>query len=410
MSTETRRFVEIKWVETECYCGGPATLTGSTLGYAENSSEQAQVRNTMDGATITSVQLVILGNSYTKPVEVKNWLPRKSGANYEEFRDEDGFAAGMKTPVPLRMKFIPNLTKTACSIGNSQFELVVSNYKATVEGNITYVKGFMAWLIQLGNTVPADTGGQAGVNWGTQVAGSFSGTDWRFCKDDTASPSGKVYWDGSAWQNVPDTWSDTGAVKLYGIGIWREGTSNKAQFGNSWPEAIPTWNATQQGVADTTIPDWVSRTNTAWTDKFDLKRDTCASTDQTCCRYPVKVTMGFTAVATRSGHTIIIGVNNGRSNAGAWSLGDSRPALAPHEFGHHLNNPDEYVGGVGIDTSVNTDGATNGIDPSCLMGSVPASTVPPVKARHFNTIKQHLAAMISTQKGVSWTFTAVAHT
>lgn len=410
MSTETRRFVEIHWLEQQCYCGGPATLAGSTVGYAENSSEQGQVRNTMDGATVTSVQLVILGNAFNKPVEVKNWLPRKSGANYEEFRDEDGFAAGMKTPVPLRMNFIPNLTKTACSIGNSQFELVVSNYKATVEGNITYVKGFMAWLIQLGNTVPAGTGGQAGVNWGTQVAGSFSGTDWRFCKDDTSSPSGKVYWDGSAWQNVPDTWSDTGNVKLYGIGIWREGSSNKAQFGNSWPEAIPAWGPAQQAIADSTIPGWVRDTNGAWTDKFDLKRDGCQSTDQTCCRYPVKITMGFTAVATRSGHTIIIGVNNGRSNAGAWSLGDTRPALAPHEFGHHLNNPDEYVGGVGIDTSVNTDGATNGIDPTSLMGSVPASSIPPVKARHFNTIKQHLSAMINTQKGVSWTFTAVAHT
>lgn len=406
---QDRNFIDIRWVERETYCGGPATLEGTTRNYPNNTNENAEVRNVTDGAVITGVVLTINGNSFSKDVEVKNWLPRKNGANYETEREEDGFAAGRKTPIPLKMKFIPSLTRTACSIGNSQFSMVVNNYECEVGGTIQYVKGFMAWLIQLGNHVPAATGGQAGVNWGPAVAGSFSGSDWRFCKDSTASPTGKVYWDGSAWQNVPATWTDAGNVKLYGIGIWREGTSNKAQFGNSWPENIPTWGAAQQGVADSTLPTWTSNTNNAWTHKFDLRRHGCPSTDQKCCRYSVKVVVSFAPVATRSGHVIIIGVNNGRSNAGAWSLGDTRPALAPHEFGHHLNCPDEYVGGVGIDTSVNTDGATAGIDPTSLMGSVPASSIPPIKARHLNTIKQHLTDMIQTQKSVAWTFDAVAH-
>lgn len=404
-----RAFLTIEWVEADTYCGGPATLRGTTRGYTDNATENAEVRNVIDGATLVGVPITIASNAYNQAVEVKDWLPRQAGGNYETERDEDAFAAGQKTPRPLKLKFIPTLTKTACAIGNSQFEMVVTNYECKVEGNISYVKGFMAWIIQLDANVPAGTGGQAGVNWGPAVAGSFSGSDWRFCKDDTSSPSGRVYWDGTAWQNVPATWSDTGSVKLYGIGIWREGTTNKAQFGNNWPEAIPAWAAAQQTIANNTLPTWVTNTNGAWTHKFDLKRDGCASTDQKCCLYTVKIVVAFNAVATRSGHTIIIGANNGRSNAGAWSLGDTRPGLAPHEFGHHLNCPDEYVGGVGIDTSVNTDGATAGIDPTSLMGSVPAGSIPPIKARHLNTIKQHLTDMIQTQKTVAWTFTAVAH-
>jgi type VI secretion system secreted protein VgrG len=404
-----RQFIQIEWVEAETYCGGPATLRGTTRGYSDNSSETAEVRNVIDGATVVGVPITITGNAFNQNVEVKDWLPRRSGTNYETFRDEDAFAAGQKTPRPLKMKFIPSLDRTECTIGTSHFHMLVSNYECQVQGNITYVKGFMAWLIQLGSTVPAGTGGQTGVNWGPATPGSFSGSDWRFCKDDTSSPTGKVFWDGSAWQNVPAAWSDTGSVKLYGIGIWREGSSNKAQFGNTWPENIPTWGTAQQSVANSTLPTWTSNTNGAWTNKFDLRRDGCASTDQKCCRYSVRISVSFTAVATRSGHTIIIGVNNGRSNAGAWSLGDTRPGLAPHEFGHHLGNPDEYVGGVGIDTSVNTDGATAGIDPTSLMGSVPAGSIPPVKARHFNTIKQHLTAMIQAQKGVTWNFNALPH-
>jgi len=403
-------FIDIRWVERNTYCGGPATLEGTTRNYPNNTNENGEVRNVTDGAVIAGVVLTISGNSFSKPVDVKDWLPRRNGANYETEREEDGFAAGKKTPIPLKMKFIPSLTRIACAIGKSQFSVVVNNYECEVGGTIQYVKGFMAWIIQLDNHVPAATGGQAGVNWGAQVAGSFSGTDWRFCKDSTASPTGRVFWDGAAWQNVPATWTDPGNVKLYGLGIYREGATNKAQFGNNWPEDIPAWNAAQQGVADTTLPTWTTNTNNTWTNKFDLRRHGCVSTDQKCCRYSVKVVVSFASVATRSGHVIIIGVNDGRSNAGAWSLGDARPALAPHEFGHHLNCPDEYVGGVGIDPwNSDGDGLTGGIDPTSLMGSVPAGNIPPIKARHLKTIKQHLTDMIQTQKSVAWTFDTVAH-
>ncbi len=43
------------------------------------------------------------------------------------------------------------------------------------------------------------------------------------------------------------------------------------------------------------------------------------------------------------------------------------------------------------------------------MGSVPSDSIPPVKARHFDVIKQFLANLVKAQEGVAWTFTAYPH-
>lgn len=426
-AANAKRLTEIRWIEQETYCGGPATLAGTTVNYADGETEAANVL-IKGGAKVASVQLAIAGNKFSQKLDVKDWLPRKVGADFEEARDQDAEAAGQKTAQPLKMKFIPKLALAESKIGTSQFHLEVKNYDCQVQGKVEYVQGYMAWLIQLGSTVsdapgilrvllPSrllnalfTPGGQTGVNWGAENPNAFSGSDWRFAKDDHTSPTKLSYWNGKEWKHVPNTWQDTNNVKLYGIGIWRESTKNKAQFGNEWPEDIPTWSADNQALATNTFKTWVANCKSAWSGKFDLRRDACASANDKCCRYPVSVAVSFTCVKERKGHAIVVGVNNGRSNAGAWSLGDTRPGLAPHEFGHHLGAPDEYPGGVGIDTTVNDDGATAGIDPTSLMGSVPAAGIPPVKARHFKVVSQHLTAMIKAQKGVEWPMKTLPHT
>jgi type VI secretion system secreted protein VgrG len=395
--------LDVEWTEAETWCSEPATLTGHTENYAPGETEAAQVRHVMDGTIVVGFNVAVSSDAFSQPVEVKNWLPRLVGGHYETERLEDGFVGGLKTPVPIRMRFIPNLTRTESSIGISQFALSVTDYMAAIEGSINYVKGWIQYLIQLGANVPAGTGGNAGVNFGTPTPGAFSGSDWRFAKASTTAASGFVFWDGSAWQPVPATWSDPTSTLLYPIGIWSEGGANKAQFGNNWPEAVPAWGAAQNTLATTTLATWVTNIDAMWTNKFDLKRKECLSTDPKCCRYKTRCSVNFTAVATRSGHTIVLAANNARSNAGAWSLGDTRPGMPPHEFGHHLGNPDEYTGGVGVDASVNTDGATAGIDSSSIMGS----SMTTVKKRHYKTIVQHLAAMVSTQYGKTYTYEAV---
>jgi hypothetical protein len=58
-------------------------------------------------------------------------------------------------------------------------------------------------------------------------------------------------------------------------------------------------------------------------------------------------------------------------------MGEPRGAVAAHEFGHHIGNSDEYAG-TKVDTSLNDDGATSGIDPNSIMGQ----QLTKVKKRH----------------------------
>jgi hypothetical protein len=91
-----------------------------------------------------------------------------------------------------------------------------------------------------------------------------------------------------------------------------------------------------------------------------------------------------------------------RSNSGLFFIG-GRVASFPHEFGHWLGNPDEYAGATSLDTSLNDDGATGGIDTTSVMGT----SLDLVKKRHFRTVCQYLAAMVKTKTGKDWVYEAV---
>ncbi len=280
-----------------------------------------------------------------------------------------------------------------------QFTLQSDNYELTVGGDIKYVKGWIQFVIQLGATVPATTGGGSVVNFGNHP-GSFSGSDWRFAKQSVRSTTGYSYWDGTAWADVPAAWSDPSNTALYPIGIWSEGSANKAQMGLTWPEVVPAWGATQTTLRTTVLPRWISQIQSDWSYTWDLKRQDCPSLDNQCCRYHPVIKVTFPEVTAVTGRVIVLAANNARSNAGAWSMGDNRPHMPSHEFGHHLGYPDEYVGGVGIDTSVNDDGATAGIDPGSMMGvGMNADATAVVKKRHFRVVCQQLSLMVDRASG-----------
>ena len=87
-----------------------------------------------------------------------------------------------------------------------------------------------------------------------------------------------------------------------------------------------------------------------------------------------------------------------------WSLADPQDSMPVHEFGHHLGYPDEYVGGIHVDTTVNEDGAVNGIDVDSIMGQNSSK----VKKRHFRVVCQQLSAMVDTASGRTNGFTYLA--
>jgi hypothetical protein len=309
----------------------------------------------------------------------------------------------------------PNLPRTPSSVGG-QFDLAAQNYALTIYGELTYVKGWIQWLIQLDALVPPGTGGGGKANFGPPPAAggsaTFSGTDWRYAKaslDTVAggqcSASGYWFWDGAKWQDVPAAFVDVNNVKLLPIGIWPEGSTNRAQIGDGWPEKVPAWGPDEEASCKAVLPYWINTIQTTWSNKFDLKRQDCPGNDPACCRYPPTVVAAFTEMTTFPidlKKSIVLGGNQAaRSNVRAWSLKDGRKYMPAHEFGHLLGYPDEYPGGVGVDTSVNEDGATKGIDNGSLMGlGMNAEATAIVKKRHYRVVCWQLSTMVDTAAGL----------
>jgi type VI secretion system VgrG family protein len=398
-----RQFLTIEWVEDETWCSEPATLRGTTQGYTDGDNESADIINAADGAVQRSLTLTVNSNAYRQPFDVVNLLPRRVGTNFERERALDARAVGQTTPEAIRLRFIPNLTRTQCSIGISRFGLAVNNYEAEIIGNIAYVQGWFRFAIQLDDTVPAGTGGLIGLTFATNPDRERSGGNWRYCERPATGPM--RYWNGSAWVNVPATWTQKLGKRnrLLPNAVWRENGVNRTQYGTlAWPGTIPEWGPTQEALAATTLPQWTANINAHWTNKFDLKRQECRSTDPQCCRYKTRCNVSFTKVDVKTDTNIVLVANDGRSNASAWSMVANSPRMPEHEFGHHLGNPDEYEGAA-LDTSLNDDGAVAGIDDNSIMGRNKTT----VKRRHYRTICQHLAAMVNAQISRSYTYQAV---
>ncbi len=303
---------------------------------------------------------------------------------------------------PAHDKF-PDLPKTKATKGG-EFTLESNAYQLAVDGGVTYVKGWITWILQLGDTVPAGTGGDAGINWGTKTNEKISGTDWRYAKLDTGSPSGYTYWDGKAWTNVPEKWSDPIGTLSLGIALGKEGDVVKTQYGTlAWPEKLPDWGDPENQLAAKKLPIWKSRIETVWTGIFDLRRKECPSSDESCCRYHIKVTADFKELPAKDA-AIVLAPNYARSNAAVWSLADTTDNMSAHEFGHHLGNPDEYAG-ANVDKTMNGDGAVNGIDADSLMGQ----NMTKLKKRHFKYIGLELSAMVdeATKRSNGFTYDAL---
>jgi len=398
-----RQLLTIEWVEAETWCSEPATLRGTTQGYTNGETESANVCNAVDGAVQRAVTLTVNANAYRQALDVVNFLPRRVGTNFERERTLDANAVGQTTPEAIRLRFISNLTRTHCSIGNSQFDLAVDNYEVQIIGDVKYVQGWFRYVIQLDDTVPADTGGLVGLNFATSSEREYSGGNWRYAEQPPTGPM--RYWNGSAWVNVPAAWTQRieKRNRLLTNAVWRENGANRTAYGTlAWPGAIPDWSPTEEALAATTLPQWTANINAYWTNKFDLKRQECRSTDPQCCRYKTRCSVRFTKVEIKARHVIVLVANDGRSNAAAWSMTTNSVRMPEHEFGHHLGNPDEYRGAA-IDTSLNDDGATAGIDPTSIMGVNKDA----VKRRHYPTVCQHLAAMVNTQISRTYTYHAV---
>jgi hypothetical protein len=336
----------------------------------------------------------VLEGSVTVEARKQNFAPDPAGART--------FARANQT-IPVHLKLttgndcpvvIPNLNKTAFSESRAHFDLAVSNFVATFSTTREYIKGWCGSMVKLDNHVPAGTGGLldgqipwAGYRWSKTVAGVMK------------------YWDGSAWQDVPaaalpipDSHSiNSGFYESTGAGGAK---IFKGQYGGVWPEQFTDWNI-DDPAKQAAIRAWEAKIREKWTGKFDLKRKECPSADNAHCRYSTAADSNYIKRDVFQSGMLIVADGNVRANDSLFFIGQ-RQETAPHEFGHHIGNPDEYAGAQ-VDTSLNGDGAVNGIDSTSVMGT----SMNLVKKRHYRTICRHLANMVQTQKGINSTYEAV---
>jgi hypothetical protein len=384
-----RRFVEIHWVTADGWCSEPATVAGTTENYGEGENVAITVTAVANGSQLASFNESVHGQSLSHNWTILEVLPTQSGGHYVNLMDADAHAEGQTTPTHLHIHFIPTVPKTHYAQNRAHFDLTATDYEIKIESEIKYVKGWGGSVVQLGPAVPAGTGGL--------LDGQLTWNGYRWMKSVAGN---NVYWDGAAWQNLPAGFALIDANN-FAVGFYKTGATYTCQYGGTWPEAFTDWDLT---AADkqARIQAWTDNIHTVWTGKFDIKRHECQSTAPLCCRYSTTASAVFTLEAAFAAGMLVIADGNIRSNDSLWFIGEPRIAVAGHEFGHHLGNPDEYAGSA-LDTTLNGDGAVAGIDADSIMGQ----NLTNVKKRHYRTICTHFAAMVQTLTGKTYTYEAV---
>jgi hypothetical protein len=381
-----KELLTIEWVTRECWCGDTVTVRGTTLNYANNEEVAVQVVDQTSGKNAATFNVKITGNTFTHRWLVKDVLPPTLDTKLMQL---DARAQGKTTPRPLEMKFAPDAAKRKYTRDYARFELEANDYAMKIIGDIEYVPGWAAEVVKLGNTVGAGVGG---------VIAGFTWAGYRWMKQVGKS---KRYWDGAAWKRLPARFRLRDANN-FAVGFTQVGANFVCQYGGNWPEQFRPWNVDEPKY-QSKLAKWVAAIDKKWSRKFDIKPAVCQSAAKPCCRYSTTCTTSFTKKAVYAGGMLVLAKGNIRSNDSLWFLGNDDLTMPPHEFGHHLGNPDEYKD-ADVDTTLNSDGARNGIDPNSIMG-VNKSTV---KKRHYRTLCTHFTNMISSQYGKSYNYVAVA--
>jgi hypothetical protein len=227
--------------------------------------ENIYVEDAVDGSTLLVEQVALgAGTKFSHIVKITDVVPRVSSTGQESHRNLDASIRGLRTIVPLRLRFIANLPDVRHEQGRAHFDISIVDGEVVVGGTIPYTRGWMHYIIRLGEAVPSNTGGLIDAN----VNGS---RDWRYCQevfDDGGQPT-LIYWNGAAWVPVPPPpiWTNPIGTKLWGMGVWDELGVTKTQFGKlAWPvDPLPQWSAEALDYKDDVLDDAADATAQYWT-------------------------------------------------------------------------------------------------------------------------------------------------
>lgn len=382
----------LHWREREAWCGDTVHVEGESPDSPEGETLQIEVLDVRRGSPIDGVEGIVTGGRFSTTWMVHDAIPQDDSSPVRT-RVRCGLTMqGAEADAVLSVQLIVNLSAEAYHRNRHHFTLSANDRVLTISSDIEFVPGWAASVVKLGASAPAGTGGL--------LDGQLTWAGYRWMRQRV---TGHQYWNGSAWTSLPVGFRLIDANNFC-VGFYRDGGNYRCQYGGTWPTpgdfvawdpAAPTKRAK--------IDAWERNIRDTWTGKFDLRRVGCPSSDTSCCRLDTRAEVSFVQHATFRAGMLIIADGDIRSNDSLFFLGEPRLAMAAHEFGHHIGNPDEYAG-ARVDTSLNSDGAVNGIDPNSIMGQ----NMTTVKRRHYRLICTHLAMMVQRQLRRTVTYEAVA--
>jgi len=384
-----KKIIEIKWMEEKLWCSEEGTLKGKTENYGNNEKISIKTQDVKSGKKTKEFNVKVVGQGFTHKWRIVDVLPPKKGKDYEEKRKVDAYAGKVKTPKSLKIGFLAEAPIKRYASGNARFNLTAKKHRLHIDEDIQYVKGWAASIVKLGGHAPRGTGGL--------LDGKLSWNGYRWMKTVGVT---KKFWDGSAWKNLPGGFTLSNANNFC-VGFYKKDGKYVCQYSGEWPENFADWNI-DAAAKQEKIKKWQEEINKTWTGKFKLKREECKSSKKECCKYSIITEAKFTKKDSFSRGMLIIADGYIRSNSGLFFI-DGRVQSFAHEFGHFLGNPDEYAGAKSVDTSLNGDGAVNGIDQDSIMGV----KLTKVKKRHFRTLAKHFADMAKEKTSKTWKYKAV---
>ncbi len=230
------------------------------------------------------------------------------------------------------------------------------------------------------------------------VGGDFpwAGMRWARCKKNTMAPV--EYWDNKEWKLIPTSAGidsgDYGTLPIIKTG-------NKAHWVKSkdaiWPDPVEDYKWEDY---ENKRNAWINDSSKRWSEVFNIRRKDCkAPPEKFCCSYEFSLEFTMEKVDAYGEDVICLSPGPLRSNAGLLFYGDDRIAMGAHEVGHLVGQPDEYPKGA-VDTSVNGDGAVNGLDNTTLMGSsLVNESNNKIKKRHYSNFVSMARKLIKNSGG-----------
>lgn len=400
--TEGRGVWKLKFSVEEGWCGDKVKLDGET-NLPDGDLMLALRTRELESKKLKPIKAKISDGKFEVEWEIQNVSHLKEEDPAEAFEIVTLEATSQDDDLPcnvatLKVKSVPAADSQTFKedrswsgfTNHSEFTQKIEKFENEVHVTLKCLKGWGGTYVDLRS---------AGIS-GTAGGCPWDGYRW-------ARPSGMSmvpaqYHDGSNWVALPAGFVP-GATNYQAIGFYKDGSKfvSPSAPGGSWPEKFKDYNY-DKAPYSTARDNWRKQIHKVWTHKFWLRRDGCKSDKAaTCCRYGVDVSATFEQVKAYGKNVTILAPGNLRSNAALWFMGDTSN-VAAHETGHHMDNPDEYAGGA-VDTSLNGDGAVNGIDADSIMGQNLTKT----KRRHYRAFGEMNAKLYKKASGKTVKFKAV---